>query len=154
MKHSFRSFVLPITVVFAASGIAYSQPTGQTWIDTSGLFVPQAPASTAQDTTCLTAEEFRELLNAMAIGAAGMDRLDFELRFHSRTMARYRNAVQKAANLDLIIIEEQGKTEQRKNEAEAWKKLYQREKRGRVWGSVWKYGAIGVLGYLLYDAKR
>lgn len=95
--------------------------------------------------------DLRALLDAVATGDAGFDRLGFEIRLHAQTVARLKNTTLKNSNLQRMYIEEQGKTEERKNQADGWKKLYRIEKRKRT---IWKCVGIGSIGYIVYDAVR
>lgn len=114
---------------------------------------PEFPEAVEGDTTCLPTSDLRTLLDAVATGDAGFDRLEFELRLHARTQARLTNTQQKVIDANGIAEQERGKTEERTAERDQWKDAYEDQRKRDNRQKVGMWALIAILTYMVLAPK-
>lgn len=118
------------------------------WQTASG----QPTTSTVTDTLCFSIQEVRELIDGVALGNAGFERLDAELKIHAHTWGRLLQQKKNVVDLKAAIKEKDGIIEERTNQRDGWKKLYDRDKKIEFWEDFLQYAAM--LGLGIWGATR
>lgn len=88
----------------------------------------------------------------MALGNAGFERLDAELKIHAHTWGRLLQQKKNVVDLKAAIKEKDGIIEERTNQRDGWKKLYDRDKKIEFWEDFLQYAAM--LGLGIWGATR
>lgn len=98
----------------------------------------QDSTATVPDTLCYSIEEVRQMLGGIALGQAGFERLELELRAHARTYARLKMSRANEADLKRALLKlresvdrYQEAYEKEQSAAEDYRMLYQEEQRKR-----------------------